>query len=76
MSQEEIVENETLWKEENEKSIQPQMDPGSEMRSAGLTPGSIGGAAEEQNLEAPMEAPAEGELPAEGAAPAEEVVTP
>ena len=77
MTQEEIVENETLWKEENGKNIQPQLDPGTELRSAGLTPGSIEGVAADQNTEAPAEAPPEGEAPAEGdIPPGGEVVTP
>jgi hypothetical protein len=75
MTQEEIVENETLWKEENKKNVTPEIDAGSELRAAGLTPGSVGGALDQQNMEAPMEAPPEGEAPAAEAEPTE-VVTP
>ena len=57
LSQEEIVENEKLWKEENAGNLQEPGDAGAELRSVGVTPTGMAtdGAAEE--AEAPAEAP-------------------
>ena len=44
MSEEEIAENERLWREENDENLQPTDAEGSaEMRSAGVTGGDLGG---------------------------------
>ena len=57
LTQEEIVENEKLWKEENAGNLQEPGDAGAELRSVGVTPTGMAtdGAAEE--AEAPAEAP-------------------
>jgi hypothetical protein len=57
LSQEEIAENEKLWREENAGNLQDPGDAGSELRSVGVTPTGMAadGAAEE--TEAPTEAP-------------------
>ena len=41
IAEEEIKENERMWKEENGGKLQPPMDAGSELRSAGITPGGM-----------------------------------
>jgi hypothetical protein len=44
MSDEELAENEKLWREENEEDLQPMGDDAtSEMRDAGISPGGIEG---------------------------------
>jgi hypothetical protein len=74
LSEEEIKENERMWKEENGGKLQAPMDAGAEMRSAGITPGGIAtdvagqdaeaapdmaAAAEAGAAEAPAEPPAQ-----------------
>ena len=70
LTQEEITENERLWKEENGANIKSTSDAAGEMRGAGITPGGIAADMGAQEAEAPdgMEAPAEGEVPEAGAA--------
>jgi hypothetical protein len=70
MTQEEISENELLWKEENAAMLKPPANPAGEMRSAGITPGGIAADAEAQSAEAPADMAAAAEGGAE-AAPAE-----
>jgi hypothetical protein len=65
MTQEEITENERLWKEENSENLKPPIDAAASMRSAGITPAAIEGASGDQTAEAPADmaaaaAPAEG----------------
>jgi hypothetical protein len=73
MSEEEIKENERLWREENGSKMPVITDAGSELRGVGITPSSIGAEAGSQEAEAPadMAAAAEpeggGELPPETA---------
>jgi hypothetical protein len=55
LSQEEITENERLWREENAGMLTPPTDSGSELRSAGVTPGGIAADAETQTAEAPTD---------------------
>jgi hypothetical protein len=57
LSQEEIIENERLWREENRDMGGIDEDASSEMRGAGITPGGIEDAM----------APPEEEMPADGA---------
>lgn len=75
LTQEEITENERMWKEENGAKLQPALDAGGQMRSAGITPGNIQGDMAAQNAEAPADmaaaAATEGGGEAEAAAPAE-----
>jgi hypothetical protein len=74
LSEEEIKENERMWKEENGGKLQAPMDAGAEMRSAGITPGGMAtdvagqdaeaapdmaAAAEAGAAEAPAEPPAQ-----------------
>ena len=74
LTQEEITENEKMWKEENGGKLNPAGDAASEMRSAGITPGGISADMGAETAEAPMDMeapPAEGEAPpAAGTAPA------
>ena len=71
LTQEEITENETLWRQENGSTLKPAADSAGELRSAGITPGGMAADAGAQATEAPedMAAAAEAEAPAE--APAE-----
>lgn len=72
LSQEEITENEELWREENSDKLQIPADAGSQLRSVGVTPGAISGEAAGQEAEAPGDMAAAAEAPApEEAPPAE-----
>ena len=53
MTQEEITENEKMWREENGGNLKPVADAGTSLRSIGVTPSSIGAEAAEQTAEAP-----------------------
>ena len=69
LTEEEIKENERLWREENAASIQPQGDAAGELRGAGITPGGIGTEAASQTADAsPEEAAAAEPAGGEGAA--------
>ena len=72
LTEDEIKENERLWREENGANIVSQADAGSQLRSAGITPGGLAADLGSQDAEAPadMAAAAEAE-PADAAAPAE-----
>jgi hypothetical protein len=52
LSEEEIKENEKLWREENGMAANSQSDAASQMRSAGVTPGSISMDMSDQTAEA------------------------
>ena len=69
LTQEEITENQELWKEENGGKLKPVLDSGAQMRSAGITPAGIQQDVADQTAEAPTEAPPAGAEPE--AAPAE-----
>jgi hypothetical protein len=73
LTQEEITENERLWREENGAKLTAQTDAAAEMRSAGITPGGIAADMGDQTAEAPADMAAAAETGAEGAeaAPAE-----
>jgi hypothetical protein len=73
LTQEEITENQDLWKEENGSKLKPVLDSGAQMRSAGITPASIQQDAADQTAEAPTAAPPAGAEPGAEAAPAEPV---
>ena len=62
MTQEEITENERLWREEQGARLAPATDSAAEMRSAGITPGAMSADLGAQSAEAPadMAAAAEG----------------
>ena len=59
LTQEEITENERLWKEENGNKVLSAEDAAAQMRSVGVTPGGIQGDIEGQNAEAPEDMAAE-----------------
>jgi len=74
LTQEEIVENEILWKEENSGKLKPALDAAGEMRSIGISGGGLQSAAEGQTAEASPDMAAAAEAPAEEpAAPAAEI---
>jgi len=64
LSEEEIKENEQLWREEQGATLKPVGDAAAQMRGAGITPSGIGGEMAGQDAEAPDDmaamAPAEG----------------
>jgi hypothetical protein len=74
LSEEEIKENERMWREENGGNLKPAPDASSEMRSIGITPGSLGAetTAQDQEADPAMAAAAEQQAaaPDEQAAPA------
>ena len=53
LTQEEITENEKLWKEENGAKIAADLDAAAEMRSVGVSPAGISADMEAQSAEAP-----------------------
>ena len=55
LSEEEIKENELLWREENGAKLPALDNTGGELRSVGITPGAIGAEAETQTAEAPAD---------------------
>ena len=55
LSEEELRENEKLWKEENGAKLVAATDPATEMRSIGITPGALGAESAGQTEEAPAE---------------------
>jgi len=52
LSEEEIKENERMWREENGGNLKPASDASSQMRSIGITPGSLGAEVNAQDEEA------------------------
>ena len=75
MTQDEITENERLWREEQGARLAPATDAAAEMRSAGITPGGMAADLGAQSAEAPEDMAAAAEAGATGAegeaAPAE-----
>ena len=73
MTQEEITENERMWREEQGGNLKPVLDAAGQMRSVGITPSGTQADLAGQTAEAPEEAPVD--TGAEGAAaPAEQPV--
>jgi len=72
LSEDEIKENERLWREENSANLKSAPDSQSQMRSVGLTPGGIAAEAGAQTAEAPAEMAAAAEV---GATPGPESQT-
>jgi hypothetical protein len=70
MTQEEITENEKLWKEENAATLKASLDAAAEMRAAGVSPAATGGEIAAQSAEAPPDMAAEAEAGAAEAPPA------
>ena len=73
MTEEEIKENEKLWREENGANLKTEQDSAGQMRSAGITPGGMAADLGTQDAEAPDDMAVAAEPGAEGveAAPAE-----
>ncbi len=73
LSEDEIKENEKLWREENGANLKSEPDAQSQLRSAGITPGGMSSDMAGQAAEAPPDMAAAAEAGAEGgeAAPAE-----
>jgi hypothetical protein len=69
MTQEEITENEKLWKEENGANLKPSLDAAAEMRAAGVSPAATGGEMAAQTAEAPPDMAAQAEAGAAADAP-------
>jgi len=67
MTQEEITENERMWREEQGANLAPATDAGGEMRSAGITPGGMAADLGSQTAEAPEDMAAAAEAGAAGA---------
>jgi hypothetical protein len=67
LTQEEITENERLWKEERGASLQPTGDAAAELRTAGITPGGMAADMGSQDAEAPEDMAAAVEPGAEAA---------
>jgi hypothetical protein len=59
MTQEEITENEKLWREENGGNLKPKVDADTAMRAVGVTPAAIGAESADQTAEAPPDMAAE-----------------
>jgi hypothetical protein len=59
LTEEEIKENEKLWREENSGNLKPAIDAGGQMRSVGITPSGMAGELDGQSAEADVEAPPE-----------------
>jgi hypothetical protein len=71
LSQEEVTENERLWREENAANLKPPANAAGELRSAGVAPGGIAADAASQDAEAPADMAAQAEQPAPEQPPAE-----
>jgi hypothetical protein len=72
MSEDEIKENERLWREENGSNLKSEADAGSQLRSAGITPGGLAADMGAQEAEAPEDLAAAAEPgTTDAAAPAE-----
>jgi hypothetical protein len=73
LSEEEIKENEKLWREENGTTLKPDLDAQSQLRNVGVSAGGMAADAAAQTAEAPADMAAAAEAGAEGAeaAPAE-----
>jgi hypothetical protein len=68
LTEDEIKENEKLWREENGQNLKSEIDAGSQLRSAGITPGGLAADLGSQEAEAPDDMAAAAE---QGAATAE-----
>ena len=63
LSQEEIAENERMWREENGNKVSPATDSGASLRSVGITPGGLDAELGAQNAEASPDMAAAAETP-------------
>jgi hypothetical protein len=64
MTEDEIKENERLWREENGSNLKPSSDAQTELRSSGITPGGMSADVGAQEAEAPLDMAAAAEAPA------------
>jgi hypothetical protein len=64
MTEDEIKENERLWREENGANLRPSSDAQSELRGMGVTPGGMSADVGAQEAEAPLDMAAAAEAPA------------
>jgi hypothetical protein len=67
LSQEEITENERMWKEERGAALMAATDAAAEMRTAGITPGGMAADVGTQDAEAPEDMAAQADPNAAGA---------
>jgi hypothetical protein len=65
LTQEEMTENELLWREENGAKLQPVGDAAGELRGIGVTPGAVSAEMGDQSAEAPADMAAAAEASAE-----------
>lgn len=66
MTEEEIKENERLWREENGSTLKSKTDSAQDMRSVGVSPGGLSAETAGQSAEAPPDMAAAAEAGAEG----------
>ncbi len=71
LTEDEIKENERLWREENGNNLTPDTDSATQLRSAGITPGGIAAETAAQDIEASPDMAAAAEPGAQEPAPAE-----
>jgi hypothetical protein len=72
MTEDEIKENEKMWREENGSNLKSEADAGSQLRSAGITPSGLAADMGSQDAEAPEDLAAAAEPgTVDAAAPAE-----
>jgi hypothetical protein len=67
LTEDEIKENEKLWREENAANLKAPADAQSQLRSVGVTPGGMAADAGTQDAEAPVDMAAAAEPGAEAA---------
>jgi hypothetical protein len=76
LTEEEIKENERLWREENALNLKPTTDSQSQLRSVGISPGGLAAETGGQEAEAPMDMAAAAEAGTEGGAEAAPAAAP
>ena len=64
MTEDEVKENERMWREENGANLRPSLDAQSELRGMGVTPGGMAADVGSQEAEAPLDMAAAAEAPA------------
>jgi hypothetical protein len=70
LSEDEIKENERMWREENGANLKPSLDAQSELRGMGVTPGGMSADVASQEAEAPLDMAAAAEPGADAGAAA------
>ena len=70
LSEDEIKENERMWREENGANLKPSLDAQSELRGMGVTPGGMAADVGSQEAEAPVDMAAAAEPGADAGAAA------